>query len=263
MYLHSPAQSGSTTLCFLFCASVTTPSVPLMSTTLTWPPAVSVFARHARVDKDVLELPVPWPPGRAHAKTGPAIADAQVQSRTKMRYRTVIASRARRHLQAGRLGGRVRRDHLHEVPHDTETQATRQIDAPTTPAGLRQLPHRLDMLAGKPRLTASSLHVQLPHGLGRGGQALRRLLEARCGERHGMEPAGDARPVPFESGQDLAADAHSREAGVEVGRVFVGDDLPLPQELANLAFPDAEHRPHELTAPLGHAAQPREPAPTQ
>ena len=37
MYLHSPVQSGSTTLCFLPWMSVTTPSVPLMSTVLTWP----------------------------------------------------------------------------------------------------------------------------------------------------------------------------------------------------------------------------------
>src|SRR5438270_515167 len=102
MYLHSPAQSGSTTLCFLFCASV---------------------------EEDGLELSVPWPPGRAHAKAGPAIADAQGQSGPQVRDRTVIASRARRDLQAGRLGRRVRWDYLHEVPHDMETQATRQIDA--------------------------------------------------------------------------------------------------------------------------------------
>ncbi len=45
MYLHSPEQSGSTTLCLLWEASVTTPSEPLMSTTATLPFAASFSIR--------------------------------------------------------------------------------------------------------------------------------------------------------------------------------------------------------------------------
>src|SRR2546429_9806518 len=43
MYLHSPEQSGKTTLCLRPWASTTTPSLALMSTDLTWPSAAWVI----------------------------------------------------------------------------------------------------------------------------------------------------------------------------------------------------------------------------
>src|SRR5205807_4209814 len=75
--------------------------------------------------------------------------------------------------------------------------------------------------------------------------------------------AGEARPVALELGEDQLTRPHAREAGVCVGRVFVGGDAALFEELPHVAPPNAEPWAHVMAAAGGHAAQAGEPTPPQ
>src|SRR5438094_4818240 len=99
-------------------------------------PGVAVLTRHARVDEDVLELARASTPERAEAKTRPAVADPQLRSLAQVHRAAVVAPGAGHHLEPrGCFRPVPRGDHLHELTHDTETQAAGKIDAPPSPAG--------------------------------------------------------------------------------------------------------------------------------
>jgi hypothetical protein len=110
-------------------------------------PPVSLLARDARVHKDVLELPGAAAADRPHAKARSAKAEAQLQAGSQVRGAGVIASSAGAHVELRLVtGGGLRGHDLHELPHDTETQTSGQIDAPAPPTVPRQVQHRLEIL---------------------------------------------------------------------------------------------------------------------
>ena len=112
-------------------------------------------------------------------------------------------------------------------------------------------------------MPASRVRIQALQDLDGGGRLLRRLLHARGREGGGVELADDARPVALELGEDQLTRPHAREAGVCVGRVFVGGDAALFEELPHVAPPNVEPRAHVMAAAGRHAAQAGEPTPPQ
>ena len=78
-----------------------------------------------------------------------------------------------------------------------------------------------------------------------------------------MEPAQDTRPIALQGGQDKKTRSHAREAGVDVGRVFVRDHAALFEELTHVASPHAEKGTHMVAAPGRHAAKARQAATSQ
>src|SRR5207245_11799637 len=73
-------------------------------------PRITLFTRHSRVDKDVLQLAGAAAPEGAHPKPGTPVADTQLKSPLKVYRRGVVAAGAAPHLEARRLrGGAPRR----------------------------------------------------------------------------------------------------------------------------------------------------------
>ena len=193
----------------------------------------------------------------------------------------VVAARAAPDLEASRLArSGLRRHDLHEVPHDTETQASRNIDAPAATTRSGEPQHRFQVGAreaglGAPRACIHQLQDLHRHGFGQRPQPGRRqrsrshrsgslggrgVVPSRGGGRRGVEAAENARPVALERRQDEKARAHTRESRFQVGRVVVSDDPTPAEKLTNLTSPDTEQRPHVVAAPRRHAAEAGDPA---
>ena len=109
-------------------------------------PRITLFTRHSRVDKDVLQLAGAAAPEGAHPKPGSPVAHTQLKSPLKVYRFGVVAAGAAPHLEARRVrGGAPRRDDFHVVPHDTETQGPWKVDASASPARTGKPQHRLHL----------------------------------------------------------------------------------------------------------------------
>jgi hypothetical protein len=166
-------------------------------------PGVAIFARHSRVHKDVLELARTPAAQRSHPKAWTAEADREFMAGAKMCDPTIAAARATCDHESGLLSRVLRRNDLHVVPHNTETQAAGKIHAPTASPRTRHPEHRLDVLPGKAWLATSRLDIDLLQNFDRGGRVLGDLLPSRGGQGGRVNSPGDARPVSLEPGQDL------------------------------------------------------------
>ena len=242
-------------------------------------PGIPILARHPRVDKDVLKLAGPAAARRTHPEAGPTMAKMQLEAATEVDGLAIVASRAAPDLEPRRrLRPLLRRNHLHELPHDTETQASGKIDASAARPWANKAAHGFDVGPGEARLSTARTDVKLPQRLGghrrrhplqpasrepARGRLLGGLLPLRRGEGGGVEPPGDARPVALEGRQDQKTRAHAGESGVEVGGVFVGDDSPVLEEQAHLAPPDIQERTHVASALGGHASEAGDPTAAQ
>jgi hypothetical protein len=93
-------------------------------------PGVSLFAGHARVDEDVLELACPAASARTHREAWCAKAKAKIQTQVEVSSVAIATPRTARDFETrarpvlpdpGGFGGHD----LHGLPHDTQPQAAR------------------------------------------------------------------------------------------------------------------------------------------
>src|SRR2546423_10376739 len=78
-------------------------------------PAIALFARHARVDKDVLQLARASAAGRPQSETRSPVSDAQLKPGPKVGGVAVVAAGAASDVEAGRIdGSTLRGDDFHE-----------------------------------------------------------------------------------------------------------------------------------------------------
>jgi hypothetical protein len=178
-------------------------------------PRIPFLAWHARVYKDVLELSAPATALGSDPQTRPSMSQVEGNAFPKVSGLALVAAQAARNHELrlrppGHLCMRLRRNDLHEVTHNTETQAARKIDAPPAPPGTRQAQHRFDMRPRQPWLRPSGVDVKEPHRFGRRGLrhrlqpaarylTLRLLLRGNLQpgrrERSPMKALADTRPI--------------------------------------------------------------------
>src|SRR5205823_13006293 len=119
------------------------------------------LARHTRVHEDVLQLARAAAAARAEAESRPPVADLQFQPAAQMDGAGVVAPGAKPDLEGRRRFRPVLgRDHLHELTHDTETQAARKIDASAAAAGAGEAPHGVDVPAAQTWLCTAAANVK-------------------------------------------------------------------------------------------------------
>ena len=124
-------------------------------------PTVSILTWHPRVDEDVLKLAGAPAADRPHAQAGPPKSHLQLKAGAEVGCLAVVAARAAPDLEASRLArSGLRRHDLHEVPHDTETQASRNIDAPAATTRSGEPQHRFQVGAREAGLGAPRACIQ-------------------------------------------------------------------------------------------------------
>jgi hypothetical protein len=84
-------------------------------------PPVPLFARHARVNKDVLQLAGAATAHRPQPQTGSPVSNPQLRSSAKVRGAWIVAPRADRNLETRTRLAALVTDDLHVASHDTET----------------------------------------------------------------------------------------------------------------------------------------------
>jgi hypothetical protein len=222
-------------------------------------PVVSFLTGHARVYKDVLQFARSATAGRPQPEAGEAMPEMERQTRSNVRGLRVIAPRAARDLQPRTHPPRLT-NHVHEATHNTETQATWEIDTTAATPGLGQPAHRFDVRPRETRLWPARSRVEQfqcfdsygfrhfiePQSRERSqlqscsGLISRGLVPARGVQGHRMDPPRDPRPVSLECGQDVQPCIDPCKVGVAVRRILINDDAASPQKLDHLAPPNAE-----------------------
>ena len=122
-------------------------------------PAVTVFARHPGVDKDVLELSATaaahWP----HPQAGPPESDPEAHADAKVGGLRVVTAVAAPDVETRPRGHGLRRNDFHEAPHNTETQGARKVDSAPASTTFCKPRHRFEVAARQAGLATARIGV--------------------------------------------------------------------------------------------------------
>ncbi len=110
-------------------------------------PRIAVLPRNARIDQDVLQLARAPSAGGSHPQPGAAESEPDVQVCPQVSDIGIAAPVTGLHVELRSAAGLLRTVDLHEVAHDTETPAARQIYTPASAAAGRQPQDRVHVRA--------------------------------------------------------------------------------------------------------------------